>query len=126
MSLAREIDYVGRRKPLDYVGRRKPFSSAGRSQRVQLNLDNNRSQCTRCGRSPAHGRQHCPAREETCHACGKKGHFKTMCRTQGAVQAVESAESAADDEAFMGMVWPSQESNPWSITLSVNGTPVEF
>ena len=120
----------GGEQELDYVGRKKPFKRWKKPERATPAATPGQQQkprkCTRCGRSPAHGRQHCPAREETCHACGKKGHFKTMCRTQGAVQAVESAESAADDEAFMGMVRQSQESNPWSITLSVNGTPVEF
>ena len=33
--------------------------------------------CTRCGRSPVHGRQHCPARDAT-----KKKHFQSMCKCQ--------------------------------------------
>ena len=111
-TLLKSTSFCGGKSWITWAGGNR--SSAGRSQREllqQLHLDNNRSPGNARGvvyRSPAHGRQHCPAREETCHACGKKGHFKIMCCTQGAVQAVESAESAADDEAFMGMVRQSQ------------------
>ena len=58
-----------------------------------------------------------------CHKCGRKGHFKTVCRTRGAIRTVESIK---DDEAFMGVVQQSEGSNPWSITLFVNGISVEF
>ena len=34
--------------------------------------------CSRCGRSPEHSRQQCPAREEQCHKCGKRGHFQII------------------------------------------------
>ena len=32
--------------------------------------------CSRCGKSPFHGCPQCPAREATCHKCGKKGHYQ--------------------------------------------------
>ena len=33
--------------------------------------------CTRCGRGP-HSRNSCPAKDATCDACKKKGHFKSI------------------------------------------------
>ena len=36
--------------------------------------------CTRCGKSPEHSRQKCPAINETCHKCNKKGHYQSMCK----------------------------------------------
>ena len=33
--------------------------------------------CTRCGRGP-HSRNSCPAKDATCDACKKKGHFKSQ------------------------------------------------
>jgi len=42
-----------------------------------------------------------------------------MCRTRGAIRAVES------HVAFLGTL-ESKVSNPWSVTLLVNGRPVEF
>ena len=74
--------------------------------------------CSRCGRSPEHSRQHCPAREETCHKCGKRGHFQIMCSSN--VSVVEST-----DDAFMGAV-ESDHTNPWVVTLLVNGKSLEF
>ena len=37
----------------------------------------------KCGH-PAHppGRQ-CPAADTTCHGCGRKGHFKAVCKSSG-------------------------------------------
>ena len=34
-----------------------------------------RDQCSRCGRYPAHERAQCPARDQTCRKCNKRGHF---------------------------------------------------
>ena len=76
--------------------------------------------CSRCGRSPTHSRQQCPAKEETCHKCGKRGHFQAMCRSR------ISEIGATDEEAFMGVVQNSEHSNPWTITLLLNGKPQVF
>ena len=35
--------------------------------------------CSRCAKSPSHGRPQCPAREATCCKCGKKGHYQVVC-----------------------------------------------
>ena len=106
---------------LNYVERKKPFKPRGKPG--SATPPRQPKKCTRCGKSPAHGRQQCPAREELCHKCGKKGYFQTVCHTDGAVRTVESIK---DDEAFMGVVQQSKGSNPWSITLSVNGISDEF
>ena len=107
-----DLDYL-RKKPFKHRG--KPPSATPPAQQQ------NHKKCTRCGRSPPHSREQCPAREETCHKCNKKGHFKSMCRTKG-VKAID----AKDSKAFMGVIKQSRTSNPWSITLLVNGTPVNF
>ena len=76
---------------LDYVERKKPFKPRGKpGSATPPRQQQKPKKCTRCGKSPAHGRQQCPAREEVCHKCGKKGHFQTVCRTHGAVRTVES------------------------------------
>ena len=33
--------------------------------------------CTKCG---TRGREHCPAKDSTCHSCQKIGHWKQKCR----------------------------------------------
>ena len=112
---------------LDYGQRKKPYKSSWKPRNTTPpGTQQQPKKCTRCGRSPAHNRQQCPAREETCHKCGKKGHFQSMCCTKG-VEAIAATESEdSEDTGFLGMVQQSQGSNPWSVTLSVNGTPVDF
>ena len=38
--------------------------------------------CQFCGNS-AHNQKNCPARNVTCHNCGKNGHFSKVCRFKG-------------------------------------------
>ena len=117
-------EHKSNKPELHYVERKRPFKPKGKPKNATPPTQQQKSKkCTRCGRTPAHGKEQCPARELLCHKCGKKGHFMVMCRTRGAVRTVESTK---DDEAFMGMVQQSKGSSPWSITLSVNGKPVEF
>ena len=36
--------------------------------------------CRWCGRSPHASRSACPAKNDTCHGCGKRGHWKHVCK----------------------------------------------
>ena len=56
--------------------------------------------CTRCGRSPPHNRAVCPARDQTCDKCGKKGHFRAVCRTVGGVET----DSEPTKGPFLGAI----------------------
>ena len=85
--------------------------------------------CTRCGRSPPHTRQQCPAREAVCHKCAKKGHFQSVCRSNKQVATVQ----AADDGSFLGTVTAQVQTStgkvgtdPWMVDLLLNGSPVQF
>ena len=42
--------------------------------------DSSQGQCSYCGGKP-HPRDQCPAKEDTCHGCGKQGHWSKVCRT---------------------------------------------
>ena len=86
--------------------------------------------CTRCGKTPPHNRQECPAREVTCYKCSKRGHFSSVCRSTGSVRAVEYSEDAQDDsDNFLGVVelkcLPAKVI-PWTVPLMINGTVVKF
>ena len=37
---------------------------------------------TRCGKSPPHTRDKCPAKDAVCRRCSKKGHFQKVCRSK--------------------------------------------
>ena len=78
--------------------------------------------CSRCGKTPGHNQQHCPARLATCHKCQKKGHFQKMCRTKK-VETVSTGEESCD-QVFLGAVESSGES--WKVTLFLNKIPIQF
>ena len=76
------------------------------------------STCTRCGRSPLRNKSECPAKDEQCHQCGKRGHFKRMCRNPPRVNTIQQ-------EAFLGEVKAKKDSQ-WMVELLLNGSPVSF
>ena len=83
--------------------------------------------CTRCGKSPPHSRQQCPALEATCRKCGKKGHYQAVCRSTKSVNLVTTEQDEVFIAAVNGQV-PTVDAgdNPWMVTVSVNGSPVDF
>ena len=38
--------------------------------------------CQRCGKSPSHARNSCPAKDAVCRKCTKKGHFAKVCKSR--------------------------------------------
>ena len=83
------------------------------------------STCGRCGKSPSHERQQCPARDAICHKCAKRGHFKAVCRAA----KVGGIHSPGEDNSFLGGVTETGDKSretPWSVTLSVNGKLMPF
>ena len=51
-----------------------------------------------CGKSPIHKIQQCPAKDSTCHKCGKKGHYQTICRSR------TIGDVTTEDDLFLGAV----------------------
>ena len=83
-----------------------------------------RNKCTRCGRGP-HLRQHCPAREATCHRCKKKGHFKSQCFSNAA-EVAEENPTEVGDASFLDAVSHESSSTSWRESILVNGCTVVF
>ena len=77
-----------KRYPLQNVlkeGRKYEAISAGNDQlhkfdqkQTQIKEVSRGRKCSNCGTS--HKPRQCPAYYDTCHACGKKGHWKSCCR----------------------------------------------
>ena len=82
--------------------------------------------CTRCGRSPPHGRSQCPANDAVRHKCQKKGHFQQMCKTKKSVNALLAEDS--EEEPFLGMIHADAVSaqKPWEIDIQTNGRPISY
>ena len=81
--------------------------------------------CSRCGKSPPHSRQVCPASEVICHKCHKKGHYKRCCKTKAAIREINED---SEEEAFLGTVRANATgaSTPWMTKVQLNGEEVEF
>jgi hypothetical protein len=57
-----------------------------------------------------------PARDHTCDKCGKKGHFKAVCRTVGGVQT----DSEPTKGPFLGAVSGEDSKNDeWAVELTL-------
>lgn len=54
--------------------------------------------CTRCGKSPRHGKQQCPARASICKKCNKTGHYTSCCFTRGVSHVTVTNEQDDSDE----------------------------
>ena len=78
-----------------------PGGAAQRSQIVQGGPRRG-NVCSRCGKTPPHGRMQCPGRDAVCHNCSQKGHFKSMCRNRSTVKDVSELEY--DEIAFLDVI----------------------
>ena len=56
------------------------------------------NRCYRCGKSPGHVQQNCPAKAAVCHKCSKKGHWASVCKYSHTVGKIE------EDYAFLGAI----------------------
>ena len=61
---------------------------------------NKAEKCGKCGRTPAHSREHCPARDAICRKCKKRGHFQIVCRSPAKVSGVN--DKGDEPDAFLG------------------------
>ena len=104
----------------------KDYLGNGNKKTVQNN------KCQRCGKSPNHNRESCPAKGAKCTKCSKIGHWWRMCRSdRSAVHEIELGEADdVEDPLFLGSISTTDEgsinANDWTIELSVNDKPLIF
>ena len=55
--------------------------------------------CYRCGENYPHKGRPCPALNETCKHCHKKGHFTTVCRSRSTSKKVNTVDERDGDES---------------------------
>ena len=117
--------------PLPNVDVVKKFSGPGprKSNTFPQNQRKFTPQCYRCGRPYQRGHQ-CPAINAICRKCNRRGHFQEACRSSSQVQEVQCSYrlQEEEEESFLGAVQVRgiEGSKPWRITVSVNGSPVDF
>ena len=125
--------------------RGQPFqpSSSGRNkqpfQKYQQPRRNNFSvikqgTCGRCGRTPQHPRNQCPANDKFCNTCKRRGHFSRVCRSKttrvGQVdtswQPQYKTQPQHEDDAFLGYVSESGKDSMWNIKIKIGNSNLDF
>jgi len=112
---------ANRQKP----GQKKPKGGARSSAPSRSPQNQGHTSCSRCGKSPAHGRSQCPAKEATCLKCKNKGHYQAVCRSErGTVNSLD------DNDSYLGAVYSKEinsvAANPWKVVIAVNEIKIEF
>ncbi|KAM7284258.1 uncharacterized protein ISCGN_001355 [Ixodes scapularis] len=85
--------------------------------------------CRWCGGARDHTKVHCPATKKTCNHCGKKGHYASVClsrKDKHETLTRVSERSKGVEEVYLGEVETRSISDPWRVTVKVNGSPLTF
>ena len=59
-------------------------------QQKQTARSNPTKKCTRCGKSPTHPHNQCPAHEAKCRKCKKQGHYESVCRSTATMATIQA------------------------------------
>ena len=76
--------------------------------------------CTRCGKSPPHSYQQCPANDVVCHKCHKRGHYKSWCKTKTTMIRRQWGGSVPRECYAIGA------NAPWLVKVKLNGDDINF
>ena len=82
--------------------------------------------CNWCGYHADHSKKQCPARDEKCNICKKKGHFSKVCRSKKSKVNEIAGSSDDSDDYFLGSITMIDAVEDWKATLHVGRVPVEF
>ena len=104
--------------------KRKHSNGHKRYDRPRKHATTLQSKCTRCGQSPSHDVKSCPAKEAVCRGCGKRGHYKRICKSVK-VSIVRTESSKKENSMFLGAV-TNYVSKPWMVSLKLNSKNTEF
>ena len=98
--------------------RKKPQKSSGMQRQ-----DN--PVCTRCGKSPPHTKEKCPAKDAICRRCSKKGHFRKLCRSKNTSEPTIN-QIKEEEDAFLGVVSSNKSIDSWMVNLYLNKQSLDF
>ena len=119
-----KVDRVHKSKPQKSL--RTSLNPQGKTYKQSVGQnDVSNDVCKRCGKSPAHKRTQCPAKDAHCRKCKKKGHFQAVCLS-GKVNTVVDDDSTCFLGALGSDEIDSLHTDPWKASVSINGNGVEF
>ena len=121
---------AGQGKPKAWWAKKKSGTTSSQSQQGNNSSQSQQQGCYRCGRTPGHARQNCPAKDARCRKCNRIGHYESVCRANVATvsadaDAMDSLESAVD-HVYLGEVSTNEHTKPWMVDMSLGSTPVRF
>lgn len=86
---------------VDAIARKNTKSKQPMKSTKPSSKDDEMFDCGRCGRH--HGKKACPAFDQKCNKCDKKGHFSKVCRTKtrksAKIHAMERNEQSSDTDS---------------------------
>ena len=100
---------------VDFVKAKRQSKSHPTKPKMAAKPQSTNSTCNFCGRSTAHQKAMCPAREATCFNCHKVGHFGVVCRSTKSVDAISKHPDPG--MAFLGEV--TKNDDPWTSTVAM-------
>ena len=101
--------------------------STGSKKTTSTRSDPSDNSCGRCGITPSHEIQCCPARNAVCHRCHRRGHYQIVCKSDMIKKVQLVADDSSDDSFFLGAVGVSHGAqDAWIVTLNVNDKAVDF
>ncbi len=79
---------------------------------LELQRFNDETSCVRCGKTPGHERQHCPAKEATMSQVRKT--IKPQCKTKHIRESEEGAAQSQQNKQWIITLYTSMDSHPSS------------
>ena len=96
---AADLSEVNDKRVPDHRGGRPKFKKGNEGDKFKRTA---KKSCYKCGSQPSHTPSRCPARDVTCSACKKRGHYAKFCKSCKRVQSVEGG-SGEDDVSVMAI-----------------------
>ncbi|KAL1486647.1 hypothetical protein MTO96_031308 [Rhipicephalus appendiculatus] len=84
--------------------------------RLRTAKSDDAARCRWCGGARNHTKTQCPAAGKTCHSCGKKGHYATVCLSSARKSDMPNRSSERRqcmEELHLGEVRSTTSSEPW-------------
>ena len=123
-----EIKDINDKRVLNHRRGRHKFRKGKNVKDDDRSKHNVQKLCYKCGAQPSHPPNHCPAKDVTCSACKKKGHFAKVCRSSKRVQSVDDG-SSEDDVSVMTIgetVNMVKNNSKWKTNALIGNHNVKF
>lgn len=75
----------------------------------------------RCGKTPYHVKDLCPAKDAVCHQCNRTGYYISQCHSKTVLHEVN--EDCDSEEAFLGAI--DSNTHGWCTTVQILELPVK-